>query len=119
MVSSALLSTVTAALVCASSVQSYVLPLQSNPELKGDVAEAQAYRLAGRSLNDVSQGSISVPVYKRGGLHPDITKRDPEQIRAWAFRQAEIMKQKYGTSTANLEKRQTIGLTDVGPDRYV
>lgn len=115
----ALLSTVTAALVCASSVQAYVLPLQANPELSGDVANAQAVRLAGRSLNDLSQGSISVPVYKRhGALHPDISKRDPEKIRGWAFRQAEIMKSKYGASNT-ISKRQTIGLTDVGPDRYV
>lgn len=112
----ALLSTVTAALVCASSVQAYVLPFQANTETNGDLATAQAYRLAGRSLNDLSQGSVSVPVYKRHALHPDISKRDPETTRAWAFRQAEIMKAKYGGHQGN-QKRQTIGLTDVGPDR--
>ncbi|CDW94732.1 hypothetical protein [Sporisorium scitamineum] len=115
-----LLSTVTAALVCASSVQSYVLPFQANPEKSaGDLAAAQAFRLSGRSLNDLSsQGSVSVPVYKRhGGLHPDISKRDPETTRKWALRQAEVMKSKFGPSNSN-QKRQTIGLTDVGPDSY-
>ncbi len=116
----ALLSTVTAALVCASSVQAYVLPLQANTEFRGDLAEAKAFRLASRSLNDASQaGSISVPMYKRhGALHPDVSKRDPEVMRSWAFRQGEIMKAKYGANAAH-QKRQTIGLTDVGPDRYV
>ncbi|EST04675.1 Aspartic peptidase [Kalmanozyma brasiliensis GHG001] len=114
----ALLSTVTAALVCASSVQAYVLPLQNNPEHTGDLATAHAFRLASRSLNDLSQGSVSVPVYKRhGGLHPDIRKRDPETTKKWALRQAEVMKAKYGAVSPN-QKRQTIGLTDVGPDSY-
>ncbi len=106
--------------MCASSVQAYVLPLQANTELRGDLAEAKAFRLASRSLNDASQaGSISVPMYKRhGALHPDVSKRDPEVMRSWAFRQGEIMKAKYGATAAH-QKRQTIGLTDVGPDRYV
>ncbi|CBQ72582.1 related to cathepsin d (lysosomal aspartyl protease) [Sporisorium reilianum SRZ2] len=115
----ALLSTVTAALVCASTVQSYVLPFQANPEQAGgDLAAAQAFRLAGRSLNDLADGSISVPVYKRhGALHPDMSKRDPDTTRQWALRQAEVMKSKFGAANAN-QKRQTIGLTDVGPDSY-
>lgn len=113
----ALLSTVTAALVCASSVQSYVLPLQTNPEQGGDLTAAHAYRLTGRSINDLSKGWVSVPVYKRhGGLHPDIRKRDPETTKKWALRQAEVMKTKFGVANSN-QKRQTIGLTDVGPDR--
>ncbi|SPO27532.1 related to cathepsin d (lysosomal aspartyl protease) [Ustilago trichophora] len=114
----ALLSSVTAALVCASSIQAYVLPFQANTEHTGDVAAAQAFRLAGRSLNELSQGSVSVPVYKRhGALHPDISKREPEKTMKWAFRQAEIMKSKFHASSTH-HKRQTIGLTDVGPDSY-
>ncbi|KAJ9480144.1 putative Saccharopepsin (putative) [Pseudozyma hubeiensis] len=113
-----LLSAVTAALVCASSIQAYVLPFQANTEQSGgDLAAAQAFRLAGRSINDLSQGSVSVPVYKRHGLHPDITKRDPEITKKWALRQAEVMKSKFGATSSN-QKRQTIGLTDVGPDSY-
>ncbi|KAJ1023443.1 hypothetical protein NDA16_003060 [Ustilago loliicola] len=113
----ALLSTVTAALVCASSIQAYVLPFQANADLKGDLADAQAFRLAGRSLNE-QPGSISVPVFKRhGALHPDIHKRNPEKTMAWALRQAEVMKAKFGASNIH-QKRQTIGLTDVGPDSY-
>lgn len=114
----ALLSTVTAALVCASSIQAYVLPFQANADHRGDLADAQAFRLFGRSLND-QQGSISVPVYKRHGvLHPDIGKRDPQKTMNWALRQGEIMRTKFGASSTH-QKRQTIGLTDVGPDRYV
>lgn len=114
----ALLLSVTAALLCASSLQAYVVPFQANPDqARGDLAAAQAFRLAGRSLGDLSQGSVSVPVYKRhGGLHPDITKRDPEKTKKWALRQAEVMKSKFSASNSH-QKRQTIGLTDVGPDR--
>ncbi|CCF52338.1 hypothetical protein NDA11_004101 [Ustilago hordei] len=113
----ALLSTVTAALVSASSIQAYVLPFQANADHKGDLADAQAFQLFGRSLYD-QQGSISVPVYKRhGALHPDIGKRDPEKTMNWALRQGEIMRTKFGASSTH-QKRQTIGLTDVGPDSY-
>lgn len=115
-----LLFAVTVALVCTSSIEAYVLPLQvNNQNLKGDLAQAQAFRLAKRSLTDPSQGFISVPVFKRhGALHPDIHKRDPQRTKTWAFRQAEIMKSKFGASESHSpRKRQTIGLTDVGPDR--
>lgn len=117
----ALLSSVTAALVCASAIEAYVLPLQASTQPSGDLANAEAFRLMGRSINDLSQGSISVPVYKRhGALHPDVSKRDPQKTMGWAFRQAEIMKSKFGAAAATAQrKRQTIGLTDVGPDRYV
>ncbi|PWZ01290.1 acid protease [Testicularia cyperi] len=115
-----MVSIVTVALLCASSVQSYVVPSSAGSR-KGDLAEAVGGRLFSRSLDDTKQhGTFSVPVYRRhGDLHPETHKRDPERTRTWALRQAEIMKSKFGHGgKKGAHKRQTIGLVDVGQDSY-
>jgi hypothetical protein len=115
-----LLSCVTAALICVSTIQAYVLPFQAS-EKPGDLVAAHGGRLHSRSLNSASDGSISVPIYRRhGDLHPDKSKRDPNKTRNWAFRQRDIMKSKYSPriqAHAANTRRQTIGLVDVGQDR--
>lgn len=104
------------ALLCASAVTGYVMPLQSASG-NGDVVQAHGARIAPRSIGEES-GSLSMPLYRRhGDLHPQVEKRDPERTRSWAFRQADIMKSKYGARKSKHDRRQTIALTDIGQDR--
>ncbi|PWN47446.1 acid protease [Violaceomyces palustris] len=113
--------------LAASAVSGYALPFQSNSSAGSDSASAA------RSLEDVepralpfdaSAGSIKLPLRRQyGDFHPDINKRDPAKLGAWALRQKEYVEAKYGLVGAGdqkkkKKKRQTTGLTDVGLDSY-
>lgn len=40
----------------------------------------------------------------------------PEKVKDFALRQKTYVEAKFGNHAENIERRQTIGLTDVGPD---
>ncbi|EPQ32240.1 uncharacterized protein PFL1_00437 [Pseudozyma flocculosa PF-1] len=120
----------------APTASGYVMPFQRQQDriedLNSFAANHGPLRLSPRGIADEPQAvgynaerrSFSVPLQRRhGDLHPDISKRDPEKTMAWAFRQGERMRHKYnkGLKTddeSEKQRRQTIGLTDVGQDSY-
>ncbi|KAN0066048.1 hypothetical protein ACQY0O_000141 [Thecaphora frezii] len=146
--SSTLLASFAIAAGLAPWAAGYVLPFQRQQERIADLNNFIAnhgpvrnpLHLSARGLVDepkasgysAERRSFSVPLRRwHGDLHPDIAKRDPQRTMSWAFRQGERIRHKYGKklgpssksatwqgNEAELDKRQIIGLTDVGQDSY-
>ena len=130
MYTKAVAASLIAGLSCATGSNAYAVPFQ-NKNATFDLFQAAAEPLAAAAVlprasvdgvEPQKRGSISVPLQRHyGDLHPVITKRDPSKLREFALRQGEILLSKYGGHSASAanRKRQTIGLTGVGQDRYV
>lgn len=105
-------------LLAASPASAYVLPKQSSND---DAAVARGISQPAAGLEASSQRvkrnagqSISLPlVHSRAE-----TLNSAEKVKAFALRQKAHMEAKYGRKAEHVAKRQTIGLTDVGPDTF-